>query len=266
MAVAVIRTLIFGAAYPLAAVAKPADAASGLRYGLGALALTGPVWCALGLAGVRRSGPLRVYWVAALVHVVVLVAVGGDWMPFHRLFVPVLPSLIYAGAELAQHEPLWKTSLRLGASLFVSSQLFIWRGPSARGVERQRAELIAGTRPLLAGARRVATLDIGWVGASTAARVVDLAGVTDPSVAQLAGGHTSKRLPDSFLESRDVDALVLLIEDSSEQLWPDAKFARAVEARIMSLTGAERFVPVGTVRLVGTRQAYVIARRRDERR
>jgi hypothetical protein len=139
------------------------------------------------------------------------------------------------------------------------------RGASARGVEFQRAELIGEVRPLLRGAERVATLDIGWVGASTNAHIVDLAGVTDPSVARLPGGHTTKRLPDSFLESHDVDALVLLVEQGSELTWPDAKFTRGVEARVMSLTGAERFELVGTVPLLGTRQAYVVARRKPAR-
>jgi hypothetical protein len=265
-AVATARTWIFGAAYPLAAVAKPADLASGVRYALGALALTGPAWTVLGLGSLRSlSSASRVYVMAAAVHTLALVLVGGDWMPFHRLFVPVLPSLIYAGAELAQHEPVWKSSLRLAPPLFVFSQLLLLRGASARGVEFQRAELIGEVRPLLRGAERVATLDIGWVGASTNAHIVDLAGVTDPSVARLPGGHTTKRLPDSFLESHDVDALVLLVEQGSELTWPDAKFTRGVEARVMSLTGAERFELVGTVPLLGTRQAYVVARRKPAR-
>jgi hypothetical protein len=167
-----------------------------------------------------------------------------------------------AGAELAQFEPLWKTVLRSGVALFAAVLLVLARGPAARGVGFQRAELIREARPLLASARRIATLDVGWVGAATPAHIVDLAGVTDPTVARLPGGHTTKRLPDSFLESRDIDALVLLADDAGT--WPNHHFARAVEARIVSLPGAERFRAVGSVPLLGTRQAYVVARRMSE--
>ena len=263
VAVAVARTVIFGAAYPLAVLAKPSDASSGFRYALGALAFTGAAWTALGVRSLASLKPFtRVLVAAALVHALVLVAIGGDWMPVYRLFVPVLPSLVLAGAELAQFEPLWKAALRSGVALFAAALLVVARAPAARGVGFQRAELIREARPLLASAQRIATLDVGWVGAATPAHIVDLAGVTDPTVARLSGGHTTKRLPESFLESRDIDALVLLADDAGT--WPNQHFARAVEARIVSLPGAERFRAVGSVRLLGTRQAYVVALRMSE--
>ena len=198
---------------------------------------------------------------AALLHAVVVVLVGGDWMPFYRLFMPVLPSLIWAGAELAQHGPLWKTVVRLSFALGICAAVASVRGPAMRGVEVQRQALIRDARPLLEGARRVATLDVGWVGACTPAHIVDLAGVTDPSVARLAGGHTTKRLPEGFLENREVDALVLLVERGSLEDWPELHFARGVEARVPHLAGFEDFRPVGLVELRSTRQAYVIARK-----
>ncbi|MFZ5897432.1 MAG: hypothetical protein ACOY0T_40640 [Myxococcota bacterium] len=260
--VAIIRSSVFGAAYPLAVLAKPSDSGSGLRYALGALAFSGPAWGVVGLGTLRRLSPFaRVLVVAALVHVFVLILVGGDWMPFYRLFAPILPSLIYAAAELAQDEPLYKTCLRIGVALSASALLALGRSRDARGVETQRAELILRTRPLLAGAQRIASLDIGWVGASTSAHIVDLAGVTDPTVARLPGGHTTKRLPDSFIESRELDAMVLLVDNSGLEHWPNRHFARRVEAHLLTLTGAEAFTPVGLVPLLGTRQAYVVARK-----
>ena len=139
--------------------------------------------------------------------------------------------------------------------------LGIWLVPSARGIGAQRRALIDGAGPLLVGAERVATLDVGWVGATTRATVVDLAGVTDPSVARLAGGHTSKRLPDSFLEARQVDALVLLAEVPHLGSLDETQFLRTVEQRVPLLASAERFRVVGVVPLIGTRQSYVVARR-----
>ena len=67
---------------------------------------------------------------------------------------------------------------------------------------------MADARPLLEGASRVAALDVGWVGAATDADVVDLAGLTDPEIAALPGGHTSKRVDAMFLLARDPDVLV----------------------------------------------------------
>ncbi|MDQ2643096.1 MAG: hypothetical protein M3020_04730, partial [Myxococcota bacterium] len=99
------------------------------------------------------------------------------------------------------------------------------------------------------GAERIGTLDVGWVGAATPKTVIDFAGVTDPSVARLAGGHTTKRLPADFLERRRLDALVLLAPE------------RGVERRLQSLDGFEQFRPVASVPLTGTSQRYVVYRR-----
>jgi len=95
--------------------------------------------------------------------------------------------------------------------------------------------------------------------------VVDLAGVTDPEVAYLPGGHTSKRLPMDFLERRRVDALVLLADvpdprsDAPAGATPP-RYARQVEQRVLGLRGADEFRATGRIPL-NTRQAYVVLRR-----
>jgi hypothetical protein len=260
--VALIRSFLFGAAYPLSVLAKPSDLSSGLRYALGGLLLSGPPW--LLVAGPtlgRLSGRARVQALAALVHVLALALAGGDWMSLYRLFVPVLPSVILVGAELAQQSSRFANGLRLAFALGTSALLAVSLGSSARGVQAQRRELIEGAAPLLAGARRVAALDVGWVGAATPASVVDMAGVTDPSVARLSGGHTSKRLPDSFLEAREIDALVLLAEAPTFAPLSEQHFPRLVERRVPALASAEHFRVVGILPLRGTRQHYLVARR-----
>jgi hypothetical protein len=263
IAVAATRVFVFGEAYPLSLLAKPSDASSGFRYALGALALSGPVWLVVaGFAWREISAHARLIALAALVHCAALVVAGGDWMPFYRLFVPVLPGLVWVGAELAQRSSRLATGLRLTFAFGVSLLLAVMLGPSARQVDVQRRALIDGAEPLLRGAERVATLDVGWVGAATAATVVDLAGVTDPFVARLPGGHTSKRLPDGFLEARRVDALVLLAEaPAAATSLSELRLVRAVEARVPGLASAERFRTVGILPLRGTRQSYVVARR-----
>jgi hypothetical protein len=262
IAVAVVRTALFGSAYPLALVAKPPELDAGLRYALGALALSGPPWLLLawrGWAGVRPES--RAIALAAAVHVLSLILAGGDWMPLYRLFVPVLPGLILVGAELAEPAPRALNALRLTLLLMVTALIAVALGPSSRRVWERRLSLISAARPLLAGARRPATVDIGWVGAATDAPVVDLAGVSDPMIARLPGGHTTKRLPDGLLEAREVDALVLLADRPELSAWPALAFVRAVDARVVSLASADRFKPVGLVPLLGTTQAYVIARK-----
>jgi hypothetical protein len=57
-------------------------------------------------------------------------------------------------------------------------------------------------------AHTVAALDVGWVSAATDATIVDLAGLTDSSIAVLPGGHTSKRIDAPFLLARDPDVVV----------------------------------------------------------
>jgi hypothetical protein len=82
-------------------------------------------------------------------------------------------------------------------------------------------------------------------------------------IARLPGGHTSKRLPDSLLERRDVDALVLLADQPELSRWPELRFVRVAERRILNLASADRFSPVGVVPLLGTTQAYVIALKKE---
>jgi hypothetical protein len=106
----------------------------------------------------------------------------------------------------------------------------------------------------------VASVDIGWVAVAADRQVVDLAGVTDPEVAYLSGGHTSKRLPLDFLTRRNVDALVLLLAPDAPASPQPGRFARQVDARVLELRGADQFRAVGRVPL-NSRQDYLVLRR-----
>ena len=85
-----------------------------------------------------------------------------------------------------------------------------------------------GRAPALAGARRIAALDVGWPSAASDAAIVDLAGLTDPEIAVLPGGHTSKRVDPSMLLARDPDVILLYfrMENGERVYW------RGVEARL----------------------------------
>ncbi len=262
VAVAVIRNVSFGNPAPLAIFAKPSDFEHGLRYGLGALLLSGPPYLLVAYGAWR--GLARRHWaiaVAAGVHLMVLIGIGGDWMPFWRLAMPIFPGVLVVGAALAAHSRAPAHAARLLAVLACAGLLHGARGRETRAVRSDRARMLADVAPLLAGSSRVATVDVGWVGAAGRQHVVDLAGVTDAEVAHLAGGHTSKRLPEDFLERRQVDALVLLLAaDTPPGASP--RFARQVEARVMRLRGAEQFVPVGRVGL-NAHQDYLVLRRQQ---
>lgn len=270
LAVAVTRQLVFGRAAPLAVFAKPADFASGLGYALNGFWLLGVplLWLSLrSWASLPREA--RAIAVATLAHFGAVAMAGGDWMALFRLLVPMLPGFVWVSLLLLRHDPRW---LRLGKFTLATAAtalLCLSKGPDARSVVEARANLILAARPALAHSSRIATLDVGWVGAARDRTVIDLAGVTDPQVAHLPGGHTSKRLPRDFLRRRHVDTLVLLlpagIEDSALSNWRELPFARQVERWVTRLDEADQFVPVARLALGNTGQSYLVLRRLRER-
>ena len=202
VACALIRRAAFGHFGPLALQAKPSDLEHGVVYaGAAVLASALPV-LALGKPGVISG--------AFFVHVAAVAFAGGDSMPYARLMVPVLPTLVWLHMDRAKESPGWAVWARSAGALTLSLYVVVVAAPRGRHVMPDRAELIERARPLLRGAKRIATVDVGWVSvASDDAHVVDLAGLTDPEIAALPGGHTSKHVSGAMLVDRDVDALVL---------------------------------------------------------
>jgi hypothetical protein len=258
--VALLRLSYFGRAVPLSFYAKPSDFEHGLRYALGAFAFTGFPWLLLG--GPRELGRLpvaaRPLFAALLGHFAALVLCGGDWMALYRLAVPALPCAALAAAHLAEQARLGWTALRLTVAVAGALLLALGLGPRARRVGADRAQLIAEARQVLADDARIATADVGWVGAARDdAQVIDLAGVTDPEVAFFPGGHTSKRIPSAWLFAHRPTAIVLLLKDGVvrqpfEQSW----FSRAVEERVTHLVASE--FKVRTTVTLGDGQKYVV--------
>ncbi len=259
--VALCRQALFGHPAPLAVFAKPSDMAHGVRYALGSALLAGPPylllagrrsWRALARPHLALASALGVHWF-------VLAGVGGDWMPFWRLAMPAVPGVLLLGSALLGGSSRWWPA-RFLPILACAALLHGAQGQATRAVRAERSRLIAELPPLLHDARRVASLDVGWVGAAGPYHVVDLAGVTDPEVAYLPGGHTSKRLPTDFLVRHDVEALILLRESTSGERSGQS-YARQVENRVMTLRGAKDFESVGELALTSG-QSYVVLRRR----
>ncbi|HEX4336258.1 MAG TPA: hypothetical protein VH062_10115 [Polyangiaceae bacterium] len=264
--VAAIRVAVFGRPVPLAFFAKPSDFAHGAFYALACLLWTGAPALVVAPWALRRlDAHGRAVLVAAAIHTVALVFAGGDWMAFFRLFVPVLPGLFLVGARLVAAARPWATAVRLVVASGMSALLLFTKGSDARGVLADRRALITGARPYLVGARSVAALDVGWVGVATDADIVDLAGITDPSIAFLHGGHTSKRIPDGLLRHRHVDHLVLLAAGPvSDGDLAGAPWARAVEARVAREAAELGFVVRATLELPKTGRRYVVLTLKDE--
>jgi hypothetical protein len=270
---AVIRAIVWGHPAPLALIAKPGEVGQGLSYAGAACVVTlAPVLVLAPVALFRTPAALAIV-VAALVHVGVIVLVGGDWMPFARLMVPVVPSLVWAAILASARAHPAATAARtlgamgLGVALMHVSERVVDDG---RRVATERAALIAEARPLFAEVSSIAGLDVGWMGAATDADIIDLAGLTDPEVAALPGGHTSKRVSAVFLLSRHPDALVLYapggMPDESLSEWRRADYPRAVEARFARDDAiADRFEPVAWLPLGARGAGYVLLRTRASR-
>jgi hypothetical protein len=230
---AIIRFALWGRPAPLAVVAKPSDLTHGAIYALPAIVLTGAPLAALGpIAWTRLPQWPRALVAGAFVHLGVLVLAGGDWMPLARLVCPILPPLALAVAHLlSSPKNVLMASIRLLMGCAGEAAVLVMRGPAAARVLGDRLTLIAAARPALAGASSIATLDVGWVGAASSASIVDLAGATDPAIAMLPGGHTSKAVSSVFLMARKTDRLVFEVDESTPE---STACARATEARLFA--------------------------------
>ncbi|WP_438011258.1 hypothetical protein WME89_22880 [Sorangium sp. So ce321] len=262
VAVAAARLAVFGRAAPLAALAKAPDAALGARYALACFLLTGPAALVAPLAWRALPAWPRGLLAAVAVHFLAVAAAGGDWMPLSRLVVPALPAVVLAAAHVASVADARATALRIALALAGELFVMVRVGPTAARVGGERLRVVEELRGALVGAEVVAALDIGWLGAATGATLVDLAGVTDPAIAALPGGHTTKRIPGALLDARKVDALVLLLAEGQALAspWTASRFARGVEQHLARLPGAgEAFAPVAVSGVTHLR--YVVLRR-----
>lgn len=265
--VAAIRWSVFGTPVPLAATAKPSDFAHGLRYVVGGLLLSGPTWLLVAARSYRRvPASARVWGYGFVVHSFSLILAGGDWMSFYRLLVPVLPSVIVLGAELGATAPVWASGARALMVVASSSLLWSYQAGAARHIIEARRALIEAATPMFRDAHAIAAVDIGWVGAASSADILDLAGVTDPTVASFRGGHTTKRVPSALLVRRQVDTLVLLLDEGEPLLdpWTSSHFYYGVDRLLAQTTGDLGFAPVAVLPLEGTAKHYVILRRSQD--
>lgn len=239
---AVVRQMLWGRPYPLSLLAKPSDLQHGLSYtgasmllSAGAVMLMAPCfWRVLG------AWP-RTLVVACAAHASAVTLAGGDWMPLSRLYAPIVPVIaLIAAHELSACGRLGRLAAMVLALAVMGEVFAVQRvGRTAAHVVESRRALIAAAEPALRPFAKIATVDIGWVGASTQTDILDLAGVTDPEMAILPGGHTSKRVTASQLAERGVDAILVWLDPGKLDSGPigTAEIAmacrRAVERNLL---------------------------------
>jgi hypothetical protein len=251
VACAVARLIVFGRAAPLAVLAKPSDLSHGATYaGAATVVLLLPILALAPFAIARSRGTgAPTLAIAFCVHLASITAAGGDWMPYARLVVPVAPSLAIVFVETVARSHRASVAARVVVAVGLGALLAVRVAPAGRHVMADRSALVASARPMLADATAVAALDIGWVSASLPrdTRILDLAGLTDATIAVLPGGHTSKRVDAAMLLDRGIDVVVV---------WEAAP--RVVEQRLLrSELFADRYERAATLPL-----GYAVYRRR----
>ncbi len=225
----IVRRALFDAWVPLSFYAKAPSLTHGTIYVLAGAILTPGLWLALGR-------PRSLLALAVPTHLVAVAWAGGDWMPLSRLLVPLVPVLVVLAAEFAGRASRLATGLRLAVALAALGFQWVRGGIPAQRILPTRLGLVRAARGVLSDRDVVAALDVGWLGAATEARIVDLAGLTDRGIARLPGGHTTKRVTWAMLADRGVTHLVLLRSprDATEHRSDGGPFSRGVEEALLT--------------------------------
>lgn len=203
------RGALFGHVLPLSFWAKGGTIADGLRYVVsGVVVITGLGGVAL-LAFARSERRARVWIVAVTAHVVVVALLGGDWMPGYRLLAPMVPIFAALGALGAQRIGLRRRGLAIGmvamAGMLPTVDFVAQIGPARASADNREA-----AQPLAHALRDrdVALVDVGFLRYDARGGTLDLAGLTDPFVARLPGGHVDKEIPLAYLAERSPGTLL----------------------------------------------------------
>lgn len=263
--VAIARLVLFGRPAPLSVYAKPPSGEYGVSYAAACFVLCGPVALLAPIAWKKIAPDARALVAGVGVHFVAIAFAGGDWMPVSRLAVPVMPVVAVAAAHVLAVSHRIVGPLRLGVALAGEVFTLVKMHASLRRVMEDRVALMRDAAPYLQGRKAIGALDIGWIGAVTESTVVDFAGVTDPFVASLPGTHTSKPIPDAFVDAVGIDTLVLLVKpgQSVAEEWTASTFDRGVERYVALGPGIrESFDVVHVTDVAEGRLRYVIAYRR----
>jgi len=176
---------------------------------------------------------------AAVAHGLTVALVGGDWMPFARLMVPVVPSLAMAIVLSARRATCWSTVARFVVAMSTGSFMLARGAPSSASRRRRPCSSHASAKPWLGRGRiggrsrcRLGRRRDGRTGARSR-------GLTDPDIAALPVGiHRSAWIPcfycarESKLSSCSAPRG---LPGGSLSRWPEVECSRVVEARLVRI-------------------------------
>ncbi|MFW5875338.1 MAG: hypothetical protein ACOCXM_01245 [Myxococcota bacterium] len=208
------RWALFGQPLPLTMAARPPELGHGMAYVGRAVAATtgGLALVPITLAVARGGWRMRAIGLAAAVHLGAVILAGGDWMPGYRLVAPMLPllAILVGGGMAALRVGRPARVAVLAACCALPALDAITQLPRAREAGRRR-ETIGAPLARWMGARygSIAIVDAGYLAWASGARVVDLAGLTEPAVGRAPGGHLDKRFDPGVLVAASPDAVVL---------------------------------------------------------
>lgn len=202
----------FGDMLPNTYYAKKPDRLAGLQY-VGALFSSpwaaGLLVCA-GLGAWWGETRHRAFLAAGVSWVVAAALEGGDWMPLGRMLVPATGLLALAAGGVAAG-PAWRLLPPLvvaGLSLMAFQAQIARSHLSYRTIRHDAVRLVDWLESR--GIDSVAMVDIGATGFATDMDIVDLAGLTDPVIARMPGGHMGKDLDVAYVLGERKPAAVVL--------------------------------------------------------
>lgn len=212
--VVVFRWVLFGQPLPLTMAARPPELGHGLAYVARAVAAsTGVVALVpMAFAVVRGGWRMRAVGLVAAVHLGAVVLAGGDWMPGYRLVAPILPLmaiLVGGGVQAFQvGRPVRIAALAVCCVVPVLDAIVQLPRVREAGMRRETIG-VPLARWLGERYESIALVDAGYLPWASGARVVDLAGLTEPAIGRAPGGHLDKRFDPGVLVAASPDAVVL---------------------------------------------------------
>ncbi len=206
---------------------------------------------------------------AIAVHLFAIAIAGGDWMPGYRLIAPILPvfALLFGHSASTFR---WRSVGIAGAGLtlcVLALDAYV-QLPAAREAGHLREENAPPLAEALRQHRRIAIVDIGVLGWLSGAEIIDLAGLTDATIAQAPGGHLDKELPMAMLDADPPDAIVLhsVVAPESEDGQLSRYHGYPVENRLASHPWTLRHYEVSAIYPYAPHYHYVVLVRRDTAR
>jgi hypothetical protein len=203
---------------------------SGSLYSLRAAALFAPLVLVYAMTTREyrsRVTAIVVVWSAAVIWE------GGDFFPFARFFVPILPILAYGAGTVRLSDALGVARARLAATcgqslLILASVLIPFTGPEVL-LARQEVFLAEGwkaTGLFLRGQAvdgLIATLVAGAIPYFSEAQAIDLLGLTDEHIARHGQVHAAakighQRYDSSYVLSRR--PVLIVLQDSGKNTTP----------------------------------------------